>query len=138
MARILIVEDEEASALLISEFLTSAGHQVLTASNGQEALDLVESEEISAIVTDLRMPVVNGLRPIRNLRQAGDTIPIIAVSGHAADQLMLAEDYGANAGLQKPLKQDELLSVVEKALSDTRDSWSHVWIHPEFGQVADR
>jgi CheY-like chemotaxis protein len=83
------------------------------------------------------MPVVNGLRLIRDLREAGDTIPIIAVSGQNADQLMLAEDYGANAAVMKPLRKEAFLKVVDQVLSDTRDTWSDVWIHPEFGHVAD-
>ena len=83
------------------------------------------------------MPNVNGLRLIRELRENGDTIPILAVSGINRDQLMLAEDYGANVGLSKPIDRDELLKIVEQVLSDSRDDWSGVWIHPEFGNVGD-
>jgi CheY-like chemotaxis protein len=135
--RILIVEDDEASKFLIRELLESVGYQTVTAGNGREALELLQSSRVSAIVTDLRMPVVNGLRLIRALRERGDTIPIVAISGVNADQLMLAEDYGANAGLTKPLDREEFLTVMRKVLSDTRDSWSDVWIHPEFGSVGD-
>ena len=137
MARILLVEDDESSQVLVSEMLRSGGHKVLVASDGQEALRILKTDHFAAIVTDLRMPLVNGLRLIRELRGAGDTIPIIAVSGVNWDQLPLAQDYGANAALPKPLDRDKLLEVVDRVLSDTRSDWSTAWIHPEFGSVGD-
>ncbi len=76
--------------------------------------------------------------PDRDLRGVGDTIPIIAVSGLNADQLILAEDYGANASLTKPLDRDKLLKALDDALEETRSEWSEAWIHPEFGSVGDR
>ena len=137
MGVILVVDDEQSSREILSNFLEGAGYDVVRASDGQEALDLLQKHEVRAIVTDLRMPNVNGLRLIRALRENGDTIPILAVSGINRDQLMLAEDYGANVGLSKPVDRDELISIMERVLSDSRDDWSGVWIHPEFGNVGD-
>jgi len=138
VARILLVEDEPSDLELMRTLLRDAGHVVVYAQDGKEALEALRRETVEVVITDLRMPVVNGLRLIRSLRASGDTIPIIAVSGKNADQLMLAEDYGANAGLTKPLDRDELLSVLNKVLSDNRDRWTDAWIHPEFGSVGDR
>lgn len=138
MATILVVDDEDFSLTLIKEMLVSAGHEVLTARDGEEALKvLVTAEGVSAIITDLRMPRFNGLRLIRELRGGGDTIPIIAVSGVNADQLILAEDYGANAILTKPLDRDKLLRALDGALEQTKSKWSDAWIHPEFGSVGE-
>ena len=81
MAKILLVDDEELDLSLIREILLKGGHEILSAENGQQGLDLLEIEEVDAVVTDLRMPVFNGLRLIKTLRGSGDTIPIIAVSG---------------------------------------------------------
>ena len=133
MGVILVVDDEQSSREILSNFLEGAGYDVVRASDGQEALDLLQKHEVRAIVTDLRMPNVNGLRLIRALRENGDTIPILAVSGINRDQLMLAEDYGANVGLSKPVDRDELIRIMKQVLSDSRDDWSGVWIHPEFG-----
>ncbi len=138
MASILVVDDEQSGRVLAERILTSAGHHVVHAENGAEAIDVLERRsDIRAIVTDLRMPVMNGLRLIRTLRESGDTIPIVAVSGVNADQLDLAEDYGANAGLFKPLDRDELLPIVDRILAETRSDWSDAWIHPEFGSVGE-
>lgn len=138
MATILLVDDEDFSLALIEEMLVSAGHEVLAARDGEEALSLLkQTKGIHVIITDLRMPRLNGLRLIRELRGVGDTIPIIAVSGVNADQLILAEDYGANAVLAKPLDRDQLLKALRDALEKTRSEWSEAWIHPEFGSVGE-
>lgn len=138
MSHILVVDDEQSSRTLLSEMLTSAGHQVVRADEGEQALDtLKRRSDIRCVVTDLRMPVMNGLRLIRTIREAGDTIPIVAVSGANADQLLLAEDYGANAILFKPLDREKVLDVVSRILAQTRSDWSDAWIHPEFGSVGE-
>ena len=136
MSRILVVDDEEQAQTLVGEVLRAEGHEVTEASNGREAFDLLRETHVQAIVIDLRMPF--GLRLIKALRATGDTVPIIAVSGANGDQLMLAQDYGANAGLLKPLDHDELLDVLDRPLSDTRDSWTDAWISSEFGSMGDR
>lgn len=131
MALILIVDDQKSDMLLLKSFLRSGGHNVLEASNGAEAIEMTLNFNLDAVVTDLRMPVVNGLRLIRALRDTGDQIPIIAVSGPNADQLMLAEDYGANAALAKPFGKEQFLALVDKVLADDRSSWGDAWIQPD-------
>jgi len=138
MASILVVDDEEVTLVLVKEMLASAGYEVITARNGRAALDLLDRiGTIRVIVTDLRMPEINGLRLIRDRREAGDMIPIIAISGVNADQLILAEDYGANATLMKPIDRSKLLAAVEKVLADSQSRYSDAWIHPEFGTLGD-
>ena len=131
MALILIVDDQSSDMLLLKSFLRSGGHNVLEASNGAEAMEITRNFNLDLVVTDLRMPVVNGLRLIRALRDTGDQIPIIAVSGPNADQLMLAEDYGANAALAKPFGKQEFLGLVDRVLADDRSSWGDAWIQPD-------
>ncbi len=83
MVKILLVDDEELDLSLIREILLKGGHDILSAENGPQALEIPEDEGVTAVVVvvDLRMPVFNGLRLIKTLRGSGDTIPIIAVSG---------------------------------------------------------
>ncbi len=139
MSTILVVDDDASDRTLLSELLTRAGHTVTSADGGHSALRVIgRKEPIDIIITDLKMPGINGLRLIRQIRQKGDQIPIIAISGTNADQLLLAQDYGANAGLVKPVDPAELLDVVTQVASEARDDWQDAWIHPEFGNVADR
>ncbi|MGD2069387.1 MAG: response regulator [Gemmatimonadota bacterium] len=126
MARILVVDDDEGQRLLLEEFIKSAGHDVLFASDGRKALALYRGIEVDAVVTDLAMPRFNGLRLIRELREEHGEERIVAISGVAADQLLLAEDLGAVAILKKPVRKDIFLGVLAKVLSEERrgvDRW---------------
>lgn len=140
MAKILVVDDEESDRVLIGGMLIYGGHEAIYATDGREALHALNRDpEIRAVVTDLRMPFLNGLRLIRDRRQAGDSIPIIAISGVNADQLLLAEDYGASGTLTKPVERDRLLRAVKDALEGLKSDWEGVWItiHPELGWLDD-
>lgn len=126
MARILVADDDEEQRVLLEEFIKSAGHDVLFASDGRKALALYRSIEVDAVVTDLAMPRFNGLRLIRELREEHGEDRIVAISGVAADQLLLAEDLGAVAILKKPVRKDIFLGVLAKVLSGSRgqaDPW---------------
>ncbi len=131
MALVLIVDDEEMDRVLERTILEKEGHELLFASDGQTALQLCRTEDIELIVTDLAMPDFNGLRFIKELREARLFMPLIAVSGWAADQLDLAMEYGADLSLKKPLDAEELLKAVDIALSlpklpDRMDPWGRV------------
>ena len=128
MARILIVDDEEMDRVLESEILRAAGYDLSFAEDGEAALELCERNNVDLVITDLAMPKSSGLRFIRELREAGLTMPVIAVSGWAKDQLDLAERYGADFILGKPLDGDALLDAVDKALRSVKgiDPWRRV------------
>jgi CheY-like chemotaxis protein len=121
MAKILVVDDEEMDRVLERTILEAAGHQLFFAHEGKAALKVCEDIAIDLVITDLAMPDFNGLRFIKELREEGVEIPIIAVSGRAPDQLDLAESYGADLALVKPLDGDELLKAVNRVLEETED-----------------
>ena len=116
MARILVVDDEEMDRALERSILESAGHELLFASDGATALAICEKDNIELVITDLAMPDFNGLRFIKELRESSLMMPVIAVSGWAVDQLDLAQQYGADLVLAKPLDRDELVKAVDEAL----------------------
>jgi CheY-like chemotaxis protein len=116
VARILVVDDEEMDRVLLQTILESAGHELLFASDGEGALQLLQDEEVDLVVTDLAMPDFNGLRFIKEIRDLGLLHPVVAISGWAADQLDLAERYGADATLFKPIDGNALLKIVHEIL----------------------
>ncbi len=129
MAKILVVDDEESDRVLIGNMLAFGGHEAIYARDGREALTVLNKVSgLVAMITDLRMPFLNGLQLIRNRREAGDSIPIIAISGIDAIQLSVARDYGASAALTKPLDRDELLKAVQSAIEGDESNWDGVWI----------
>ena len=129
MATILIVDDEEMDRVLETAILENAGYHLLYAEDGATALDVCRRWDVDVVITDLAMPTSSGLRFIRELREAQNAVPIIAISGWAKDQLDLAEKYGADFTMSKPIDGEDLLSTVKKALSPpyaprTKDPWS--------------
>lgn len=70
MARILVAEDDPSANKLICAVLRKDGHETLAATDGQEALDLLDHEHVDLIVSDIMMPCIDGLELVRQLREA--------------------------------------------------------------------
>ena len=111
MARILIVDDEEADRLLVQAILERAGHETFLAVDGEEALREYALREIDLVVTDLQMPEVHGFELITVLREFAKPPAVVAVSGTGPFQLHMAEALGAKHTLQKPLTPELLLNA---------------------------
>ncbi|MDD4913173.1 MAG: diguanylate cyclase [Sideroxydans sp.] len=104
--RVLVVEDDRAMRTLMEKMLLAAGHQVVIASNGVEALRLIEKERPQLIVTDWIMPQMDGLSLCRELRSKPENrsiYVIIVTSEESADKLVEAFEVGADDYLHKPL-----------------------------------
>ena len=115
MANILIVDDEEMDRLLGSRIIEEAGHTPFFAGDGEAALQMYKENDIALVITDLRMPKVDGLSLIRGLIAYDPYAVIIAVSG-LAEHLDAAEEAGAVAGLVKPVAPQDLIATVQDVL----------------------
>ena len=116
MSKILVVEDMQAELELLCQYLTTAGHTVITAVNGQEALDKAKADRPDAILTDLMMPVMGGLELCRHLRKQPETasIPIVACTAKDRDvDRVWAMKQGVKVYLTKPYTAQELLTAVQ-------------------------
>jgi two-component system cell cycle sensor histidine kinase/response regulator CckA len=133
MARVLFVDDDELERTYAQEVLEPRGHEVVFAPDGAAALEIYRNVDarIDVVVTDLKMPRVNGLRLIRELKEWDPRAEIIATSGVNADQLLLAEDYGARILLIKPWHPRDLLAAIDEAarfrIASTRLGWERSW-----------
>ena len=107
---VLVVDDDARILRFISSSLKLAGHSVCTATCGEEALDLVESDKPDIMVLDILMPDVGGFEVIRRLRAVSD-LPVIAISAHASCATE-ALKLGANSFLAKPFKPAELVKRI--------------------------
>jgi two-component system, chemotaxis family, response regulator PixH len=119
MSKILVVEDMQAELELVCQYLTTAGHTVVTAVNGQDALDKAISDRPDAIVTDLMMPVMGGLELCRHLRKQPETasIPIVACTAKVRDvDRVWAMKQGVKVYLTKPYTAEELLTAVQSVV----------------------
>jgi CheY-like chemotaxis protein len=117
---ILIIENEVSNRILIERVLSTRGYRCISASNGQEALNLLDSEDVDLILTDLSMPVLDGYRTTQLIRErpAMAGVPIIAVTAYALnDENEAAMQIGCNEYLTKPFKPRQLLEVVDRLLT---------------------
>jgi CheY-like chemotaxis protein len=115
LARILVIDDEVELQEILRDILSTAGHDVLVASDGGEGTDLYRRHRPDLVITDIFMPGKHGLGVIAELSREGARI--VAMSGWGRDYLETAEDYGALRSLKKPFTRDELMSTVADALA---------------------
>mgnify|MGYP001577096794 FL=1 len=109
MARVLVVDDEPDAVELLQEFLTSKGYEVVTASNGEEALRKVKEERPHLILLDVRMPGMNGLDVLRQVRQFDQEVGVIMVTAVNEEETgREALKLGAFDYIVKPLNLEYL------------------------------
>jgi DNA-binding NtrC family response regulator len=128
VAKILIVDWEEEERIYLWSVLERAGHELLFASDGQAALEVWGQKEVDLVITELYLPELNGLRLIKELMARDPDGLIVAISEISADQLDLAENYGACHILYKPVDPHILLAGVNKALEYHRPIRRQDWM----------
>ena len=121
MSRILIVDDELSMREVLEIFFRKAGHSVLTASNGQAAIERFRDEEFDLVITDLRMPHGDGMSVLRACRTRYPDTPVIVITAFATTETAIeAMKIGAYDYFTKPFKLDAVRATIEKALEKRR------------------
>jgi adenylate cyclase len=117
-ARILVVDDVPQNARLLDALLTHEGYEVLCASDGRAALEVIESTGPDLVLLDVVMPELDGYAVCRRLRERDETalLPVIMVTSSTAHEKRKAIEAGADDFIQKPLDHDELLTRVRSLL----------------------
>jgi len=115
--RILVAEDSSVIQNITKKVLQFQNYEIVSVKNGQQVLDILESEHFDAILLDINMPVMDGMECAKQVRALADPvkskIPIIAITGNAKNYTM--DDFravGINEYLPKPLNFDNLVSTV--------------------------
>ncbi|MGA0162981.1 MAG: sigma-54-dependent transcriptional regulator [Bdellovibrionota bacterium] len=117
MAKILIVDDEESVRRIISIQLKRLGHEAFEAPDGPEALEVLKNQSISTVVTDLKMPKMDGLELLQRLRKSHPEIPVIMMTAHGTiDTAVEAMKRGAFDYVTKPFNQADFLETIERAI----------------------
>src|SRR3989442_15434576 len=119
--RILIVDDDSGQRSLLDSFLRSQGFDTLPVASGELALEVLRNEEISMMISDVRMPGMTGLETLRRARQQHSVLPVLLVTAYAEirDAVGAMRD-GALNYLAKPIDLDELLVTVQQATGMAR------------------
>ena len=119
MARILAVDDSAAMRQMVGITLTGAGHEVQQAADGKEALQIAERQKFDLVITDVNMPVMDGLTLVRHLRNLPGYkgVPLLVLTPEATTERKLeGKAAGATGWLVKPFNPDRLLATVAKVL----------------------
>jgi two-component system cell cycle sensor histidine kinase/response regulator CckA len=118
-ATILLVEDEAMVRTVAERALARHGYKVLTANNGEEALERLEQagEQVALLISDVVMPLMDGPTLVREVRRTHSDMPILFMSGYAEEQLRKSIDIANVAFLPKPFSVQELAEAVRRVLA---------------------
>jgi CheY-like chemotaxis protein len=121
MKTILIVDDDPGVRAYLKAVLETTSHELMIASNGEEAIQTLNSYQCDLLITDIFMPVAEGLNTIVRVRQNYPEMKIIAISGGGllgiGNYLDHARIYGADAALEKPIQSTDLIEQVDQLLN---------------------
>jgi len=121
MPRILLIDDDDLLRGVLAKALTHAGHTVLQAGDGQQGVDVARATEVDLVITDLVMPVKEGVETILLLKRERPQLPVIAISGGVSNSplyLDIASRMGARRVLAKPFMPQELIQTIEQVLAE--------------------
>jgi DNA-binding NtrC family response regulator len=114
--RILIAEDEENILNLLERLLKKNGYVTYVANNGKKALEIAKSKEIDIVITDIRMPEMDGITLIKEIKKMDPCIEVIVMTAFASvDTAIEAVRIGARDYIRKPFDIDEVINAIEKA-----------------------
>jgi DNA-binding NtrC family response regulator len=115
--RILVVDDEEATRLTLNEYFTGIGYDVVTASDGGEALTIFTPGEFDCIISDLLMPAIDGIELLKKIRLQDNDVFFLMITGYPKiDSAVEAMKEGAYDYITKPFHMDDIRLRVERAL----------------------
>ncbi len=132
MSKILIVDDEANMRLVLGAMLKKEGYEVAMAENGLEALRVLKGQDIAVVVSDLKMPKLDGMGLLEQVSEDYPSTPIIIITAHGTVATAVdAMKKGAFDYVTKPFDQDDLKRIIEKALKTSALNEEEVFLRPE-------
>ncbi|NVJ60340.1 MAG: response regulator [Gammaproteobacteria bacterium] len=119
MTKILAVDDSSSMRQMVTFTLKSAGFDVDDAEDGEKALKLAQSNQYDVVISDVNMPVMDGISLVKNLRQLSNYkfTPILMLTTESAgDKKMEGKQAGATGWIVKPFNPDQLVATVKKVI----------------------
>lgn len=116
---ILAVDDSTSMRQMVNFTLKSAGYEVTEAADGQKVLDIAKSRSFDLVLSDVNMPIMDGITLIRNLRALADFkfTPILMLTTEAGLKKKKGKEVGATGWIVKPFNPEMLLKIVKRVLS---------------------
>ncbi|HSL19763.1 MAG TPA: response regulator [Methylomirabilota bacterium] len=118
---LMLVDDEERFLATTTKLLERQGHRVATATSGQEALDKLERQEVEVVILDVKMPGMDGLAVLREIRVRFPLVSVIMLTGHGTiESAVDGMKLGAFDFVTKPCDIDDLVAKAEEAAARRR------------------
>lgn len=118
METILIVDDEKNYPPILSAVLKEEGFETLTANSGNEALKIFESSDVDLVLADMKMPIMDGIELLENIKSSDPELPVIMMTAHGTvEKAVEAMQKGAYSYILKPFDNERLVLYVKKALA---------------------
>lgn len=116
-ARVLVVDDEQIVRDVLLVTLAGTGYEVESAPDGARAIELLRTASFDLLITDVRMPGIDGLTVVREARRRSSTMAIVIITGASSEAIAIeAINLGVNGYLTKPFGVERVLAVVARAL----------------------
>ena len=123
-ASILVVDDEPVLLEIMGEWFKRVAGQVFCAGDGVQALQVLATNKIDLIITDVRMPVMDGISLLKKIKANGLHTPsVIFITGFSDLEPREVYDLGAEALVEKPIERDDLINAVRRSLSERNELW---------------
>ena len=142
METVLIVDDEKNYPLILSAVLMEEGFETATANSGHEALEILENTDVDLVLTDMKMPSMDGIQLLENIKAIDPDLPVIMMTAHGTvDKAVEAMQKGAYSYILKPFDNERLVIYVNKAIAvyqvvkENRQLRNAVKLHYSFGNI---
>lgn len=114
--KILVIDDEKPTLKMFTLLLSAYGYEIFTAENGQEGLDLFKKERPGLVLTDIKMPVMDGIEVLKQIKQVDPQAEVIVITGHGdMDLAIQALNLDATDFINKPLQRETLEQALNRA-----------------------
>ena len=135
---VLVVDDEPHMRRVLEIMLQKAGHSVYAAGNGREALEILRSKPVDLVITDMRMPEMNGIELLIRLREDGSEIPVIVITAHGSiESAVEAMKYGASDYILRPFDIDALELAIARVLNEAQVERQNAFLRAELNRGWD-
>ena len=117
--RVLTVDDSRTILAMLHHTLSNAGFEVLQAEDGKQGLDVLKTETVDVVITDINMPVMDGIEFIKNVRASGQyqSLPILILTTETSqDKRDQGKAAGGTGWIVKPFDPDKLISVIHRVV----------------------
>lgn len=117
--RVLTVDDSKTILAMLQHTLAGAGFEVLQAEDGKQGLDMLQNEEVDVVITDINMPVMDGIEFIKNVRASGkfQSLPIVILTTETSQEKRdLGRAAGGTGWIVKPFDPEKLISVIKRVV----------------------